>query len=235
MSFFQMDRQTPIASLQSITPNLPTPASTTTPTIGEIPIIDVEAETQQTKGTIDPTPKRRKVSNPSPMWEHFTRILPVVDPNKPLAKCNYCSHKAGVHHKDQGTSAMRSHLKGCVMYKRTRSKLDGFQQKLTFDIKGASSESVGVMKIDSYDPKVIRAAIAKFIIVDELPFRIVSKDGFKEMIHTLEPRFKVPSRITIMKDCMKLYLEEKCRLKASILLNDHEFASPLTHGRQSKT
>ncbi|KAB1207709.1 hypothetical protein CJ030_MR7G005497 [Morella rubra] len=81
---------------------------------------------------------------------------------------------------------MRSHLKACVMYKRTQSKLDGSQQKLTFDIKGASSGSVGVMKIDSYDPKAIRVAIAKFIIMDELPFRIIVVCAA-----VLDPQYKV--------------------------------------------
>ena len=46
-----------------------------------------------------------------------------------------------------------------------------------------------------------------------MPFRVVEGEGFKEMIHEFEPRFKVPLRTTITRDCGKLYDEEKEHLK----------------------
>lgn len=90
-----------IAFLKSTNPtnlNFSTPAST--PTIGEITIIDVEArQIQQFEYIAAPGPERRKVVNPSPMWEHLIR-LPIDVPNKPLTNCNHCSHKVGVQKKD---------------------------------------------------------------------------------------------------------------------------------------
>ena len=30
------------------------------------------------------------------------------------------------------------------------------------------------------------------IIVDELPFRFVEREGFRELMRTVEPRFRIP-------------------------------------------
>ena len=51
------------------------------------------------------------------------------------------------------------------------------------------------------------------IILDELPFRVVEWDGFKDYSHLLEARFVIPSRITVWRDCMKLFMEHKKLLK----------------------
>ena len=37
----------------------------------------------------------------------------------------------------------------------------------------------------------------------------VENEGFKELMWNIEPRFGVPSRIPITKDCMNLYMREK--------------------------
>ena len=52
------------------------------------------------------------------------------------------------------------------------------------------------------------------IIKDELPFRFVEGDGFKEFVQVGVPQFKIPSRYTIARDCFSLYVEEKKKLRA---------------------
>jgi hypothetical protein len=42
----------------------------------------------------------------------------------------------------------------------------------------------------------------------------VESDGFGELINGIEPTFNLPYRITLQKDCMKLYEKEKFNLKA---------------------
>ncbi|KAL0431053.1 UNVERIFIED_CONTAM: putative AC transposase [Sesamum radiatum] len=42
---------------------------------------------------------------------------------------------------------------------------------------------------------------------------MVEGEGFRAYSQVLEPRFVVPSRITVARDCMKLYVEEKKALK----------------------
>uniref|UniRef100_A0A0A9CM89 hAT-like transposase RNase-H fold domain-containing protein n=1 Tax=Arundo donax TaxID=35708 RepID=A0A0A9CM89_ARUDO len=49
-----------------------------------------------------------------------------------------------------------------------------------------------------------------------MPFRVVEGEGFKCYSKTLEPRFDLPSRTTVARDCLKIYIEEKARLKKSM-------------------
>jgi hypothetical protein len=51
------------------------------------------------------------------------------------------------------------------------------------------------------------------IIVDEMPFSTVDRMGFKKLCKVLESRFKLPSRYTLMKDCVKLYMQTKDTMK----------------------
>jgi hypothetical protein len=51
------------------------------------------------------------------------------------------------------------------------------------------------------------------VIIDELPFNFMKGKGFRLFSRTLQPRFDIPSRFTIMRDCLKLYVEEKEKLK----------------------
>jgi hypothetical protein len=64
-----------------------------------------------------------------------------------------------------------------------------------------------------YDPIKIRKLVVQYFIMEELPFRHVESCGFKELINGIEPRFNLPCRITLQKDCIKVYEEEKLKLK----------------------
>jgi hypothetical protein len=55
------------------------------------------------------------------------------------------------------------------------------------------------------------------IIVDELPFRFVEGEGFQDFMKTVEPRLSIPSRFTIMRDCFKLFMYEKEKLRGMFL------------------
>jgi hypothetical protein len=68
----------------------------------------------------------------------------------------------------------------------------------------------------TYDPIKIRKLVVQYFIKNELPFRYVQSRGFKELMNGIEPMFNIPCRITLQKDCIKLYEEEKLKLKASL-------------------
>ena len=51
-------------------------------------------------------------------------------------------------------------------------------------------------------------ALARMIIVDELPFKFVERQDFQEYMEIVEPRFPIPNCITIARACMKIYLSE---------------------------
>jgi hypothetical protein len=65
-----------------------------------------------------------------------------------------------------------------------------------------------------YDLINVRNLVIRYFIKSELPFRHIETDGFRELINGIELTFKVPCHITLQKDYMKLYEEEKLKLKA---------------------
>ena len=58
-----------------------------------------------------------------------------------------------------------------------------------------------------------REALARMIIVDELPFKFVEHEGFRNYSNVLQPRFIVPTRTTVARDCIRFYSIERDRLK----------------------
>ncbi|XP_019190332.1 PREDICTED: zinc finger BED domain-containing protein RICESLEEPER 2-like [Ipomoea nil] len=54
------------------------------------------------------------------------------------------------------------------------------------------------------------------IILDELPFCFVDGDGFKQFCSVACPRFIIPSRRTITRDVVELFMKEKALLKSMI-------------------
>ncbi|GJX89123.1 zinc finger BED domain-containing protein RICESLEEPER 2-like protein [Tanacetum coccineum] len=44
------------------------------------------------------------------------------------------------------------------------------------------------------------------IILDELPFKTVEHEGFRDFVNMLQPQFQIPSRATITRDCMDLFV-----------------------------
>ena len=63
----------------------------------------------------------------------------------------------------------------------------------------------------------LRMALARMIIVDELPFRFVEHGGFIDFMAKVEPRFEVPSRVTVAKDCLRVYIREKESLRKVLM------------------
>jgi hypothetical protein len=77
-------------------------------------------------------------------------------------------------------------------------------------------QSVGTLKAIGYNYNECRQALVKMVIIDELPFNFVKGKGFRLFSRTMQPRFDIPSRFTIMRDCLKLYVEKKERLRTAL-------------------
>jgi hypothetical protein len=80
----------------------------------------------------------------------------------------------------------------------------------------SSSCNTNQLGFVKYDPIKIRKLVVQYFIKEELPFRQVESCGFRELLNGIESRFNLPCRITLQKDCIKLYEEEKLKLKASL-------------------
>ncbi|XP_062157974.1 uncharacterized protein LOC133865569 [Alnus glutinosa] len=128
--------------------------------------------------------------------------------------------KFNCHPISHGTSSMLQHIrKSCTKY---HGRFDKIQSKLSFEAKregqaAVSEGSSGNLVIVKFNALKIRVAISKMIIVDELPFRFVEGEGFQDFIKTVEPRLSIPSRFTITRDCFKLFMYEKEKLRGMFL------------------
>jgi hypothetical protein len=49
-----------------------------------------------------------------------------------------------------------------------------------------------------------------------VPFNLMEGQGFKLFSRTIQPRFDIPSYFTIMRDCLKLYIEENEILRIAL-------------------
>jgi hypothetical protein len=174
-------------------------------------------------GTQNPssTPPQKPKNLCKHQW--FGNILPKVeggDPKDPKSQCNYCKKLFSCHSKRLSTSFMLTHLKNTC--KKYPGKFDMSQSKLSFEVKKEGKMSVGErcvgnMMIAKYNATKIMLAIAKMIIKDELPFRFVEGEGLQDFMKTIEPRFQIPSRYTVIKDCVKLFMFEKEKLRAMFM------------------
>lgn len=78
---------------------------------------------------------------------------------------------------------------------------------------GGNSECIiGRLSIWRFDRDLCRKKLAAMIIKEELPFKYVEGERFKDFIVAIHSRFKIPSRWTISRDCYQLYLDEKVKL-----------------------
>ncbi|XP_015801943.2 E3 SUMO-protein ligase ZBED1-like [Nothobranchius furzeri] len=63
----------------------------------------------------------------------------------------------------------------------------------------------------------ITASITRFIAKGLCPYNIVEWEGFQDLIHTLEPRYKIPSRNHITNTCMPaLYAQVKSQVEEKL-------------------
>ena len=151
-------------------------------------------------------PKPKKYEQTSMVQEYFTKVEG-ADPEDPKSQCKYCNKMFSCHTRRLGTSSMLTHLRNtCKKYPNKFDKSDKPQSKLSFEVKregqmAVGEGSIGNLVIVKYNAKKIRVAISKMIIANELPFRFVEGDGFQDFMKTVEPRFLIPSRFTVMKDC----------------------------------
>ena len=78
-------------------------------------------------------------------------------------------------------------------------------------------EGCNELVLRKFSVERLRMVLARMIIVDELPFRFVEHGGFIDFMAEVEPRFEVPSRVTVARDCLRLYIREKESLRKVLM------------------
>ncbi|KAI4335155.1 hypothetical protein L6164_013827 [Bauhinia variegata] len=163
-----------------------------------------------------------KISNPkarSIVWDHFTKLSIEQTNGEEKAKCHHCKSEFLCNSTSHGTNGMLKHLKRChkwIFVKKNQSLIE-----VTEGEEGEGGRKITVSI--SYNTEEIRKLLVIFVIEDEMSFSVVEGRGFRYFVNRLEPRFKVPSKRTITRDCYQLFLDEKSRLKEFLKKSCVEF------------
>ncbi|KAK8627627.1 hypothetical protein V6N13_135234 [Hibiscus sabdariffa] len=152
---------------------------------------------------------RKKQQPRASCWSHFTKY--VTEDGENRASCKHCDSTYSME-TGGSTTNLNNHLKTCLKKPRG-STFDSKQSELTF--AKFSPESETTFSTWKFDEDAIRKALIHMIIVDELPFRIVEGEGFKLFLSKACPRFHLPSRFTVRKDCLDLFNSMKNLMKNS--------------------
>lgn len=166
------------------------------------------------KGTQSKGKKKR-----SWVWEHFEEFTKDSDKR---AKCHYCKIDVCGDSKS-GTTVMKNHLDRCKEYPPNIDKKQRLLSLQSDQIEGNLEDSVGdnmvgekrgKLEFWKFKQEESRKAFAKMIIMDEMPFRSCEREGFRHFMSVAQPNFIFPSRFTVARDCYRLYIDEKRKLKS---------------------
>uniref|UniRef100_A0A3Q7J6F8 BED-type domain-containing protein n=1 Tax=Solanum lycopersicum TaxID=4081 RepID=A0A3Q7J6F8_SOLLC len=146
--------------------------------------------------------KRRKKR--SRAWDHFSRKTD-SDGNEKVV-CNYCKKEYFADTKEHGTTSMLTHISKCP---KMPYNIDIRQSRLAFQPMIGGNKGDVVVVPWKFDQEECRKALCRMVIIDELPFRFVEKEGFKQFMKVAQPCFHIPSRTTVTRDCFNLFDEEK--------------------------
>ncbi|XP_055814442.1 zinc finger BED domain-containing protein RICESLEEPER 1-like [Solanum dulcamara] len=179
--------------------------SRTTNVIGSTPLaltesLDSTMEVQQHALMV----KRKAIESRSAAWPHYEKLL---EDGINKAKCRYCGKVLLADSTKNGTSGLNKHLKTCP---KNPNKVNNFNSKykqsnLNFPLEGEMCDGA----IWTFDQEASRRALVEMLILDELPFRFVEKEGFKNFMKKTQPLFRVPSRRTVTRDCYQVFGEER--------------------------
>ena len=134
---------------------------------------------------------RKRMAPRSKVWAHFSKYN---EDGVEKARCNYRNKELGAS-TTNCTSTLKNHTYACLngpnkMANQTEIVQDG-------------SGSLSTWK---YDENAIRIALSHMIIMDELLFKFVEGEGFRDLFAVACPRFHIPSRRIVTRDCYDLYV-----------------------------
>lgn len=138
-------------------------------------------------------PSRHNKKKTSKWWTYYEDTS---DPD--VAKCLYCGALIGCKGSN-GTTPLKNHVERC---KKLPANIDRKQALIEFDPKtrvndDGTTEVVNVPKLWQFDQVATRKGLARMIVVDELPFIFVEKEGFHSFCKLMNPAFDIPSCSTI--------------------------------------
>lgn len=76
------------------------------------------------------------------------------------------------------------------------------------------------VRLAKQNEKKLWQALARMIIVNKLPFIIMEGQGFQNFVKDIEPRFPMPSRYAMKRDFIRVFVEEKEKLRELLVSID---------------
>ena len=145
----------------------------------------------------------------SPVWEYFDAPVEAKEKGKDVmkARCKLCGVQLA--HKG-GTTNLALHLsaKHPEEYRRAFGgpSSSAKQATLTTMVRKCSPERAAT----------ITKLIAEFVARDLRPLSVVSGDGFRQLLNTIEPGYQVPSHTHITKICRQIFQTTKEELRKTL-------------------
>uniref|UniRef100_A0A7N0ZWN9 Uncharacterized protein n=1 Tax=Kalanchoe fedtschenkoi TaxID=63787 RepID=A0A7N0ZWN9_KALFE len=156
---------------------------------------------------------RRKSKRRAVYWVNFMEYL---EDYQLRAECKFCDKNFAADATVNGSKNVKLHSEKCDKNPANEDRGKGKYKQTELVFEPAAGDDGGKLKNWVFDFNEVREALTYMIIVDELPFRFVDKCGFRNLMHVMNPRFQIPSRVTIGRDCYEIYLKEKVILKEFI-------------------
>ncbi|XP_077240361.1 zinc finger BED domain-containing protein RICESLEEPER 2-like [Tasmannia lanceolata] len=172
-------------------------------------VSDQSSNPTDSSHTVATSQKRKGMKPRSGVWENFAKFANEEGETK--GRCNYCEKELFCDPRKNGTTALWNHINSCRKFpsnKSTKQTLLNLKP-----ITGQEGDGIGSLTNWKFDQESIRNASARMIIVDELPFKYVEKEGFRDFMSVACPRFHIPSRSTVTRDCFQFYMDERLKLK----------------------
>ena len=173
--------------------------------------LDASKEQQESKDgekADEESRKRKPMALRSDVWDSFSKVK--LDNGEERAKCKWCTKLFHCGSRTNGTSSLKAHLNIC---KRNPNKPVVDNQGTLQLTPCAGTSSIGTVTTWKFDLDELRKSFAEMIIEDEQPFVLSECSGLRKFMAKACPRFILPSRRTITRACVKVYEDEKEKLK----------------------
>ena len=173
------------------------------------------------------TANRSKAKKTSVVWRFFKE-----NKEKNNATCVLCSKQ--MVYKGSSTSTLLKHLQG-LHSEELRNATEGVKKTQSSLLDCGFKSVVAHTRPCSRERSLmLTTLISEMITHDLCPFSVVSNEGFRRLIHAIEPNYKLPSRQTIVRYTEKRYKDLLPQVTAC-LPKDGKFISLTTDLWTSRT
>ncbi|XP_054808631.1 zinc finger BED domain-containing protein RICESLEEPER 2-like [Prosopis cineraria] len=170
----------------------PTPPPQPPTTMKCPPPLTTVTESKATEGSRKRKNSTRKVSK---VWEHFTKLPLEETTGEVRAACKYCNLDYACDPGKHGLTSLKRHVPKCSKNPHKATQMT--KQSILNYVTPSGQE--GSLVPHMFNQKRCRRALVEFIICDEMPFRLVEKEGFKKILKNLLK--KCTNRLCLTTDC----------------------------------